>query len=341
MTPLLAWSQDDILAHRSGYHVLADYIDAPRVVTQRSDPSGGIARFITRVQRRFAFTRWFTGGSAKMEHEVRAQCRFGFTGPVHLLWCDRDLGTLHTFLRRRGQPLIGTFHQCADDLPQVIRQPSALREFAAIILMSETQRGYFVKHGVRPERLHRVLHGVDVDHFTPAALEAPAEFIVLSVGGTRRDFTQMRLVAEACADQSGMQFVFVGPEDKAHHFSGMQNVSYRTRVSDDALLARYRTAACFLHLPENATANNAMLEALACGAPVVSQRIGGVPEYLDESCARLSEPGDVSATVKALRDLAASRKQQSEMRHAARAQALTLDWRSIAAQTQQLYASLS
>jgi hypothetical protein len=36
-----------------------------------------------------------------------------------------------------------------------------------------------------------------------------------------------------------------------------------------------------------------------------------------------------------------SRTQQSKMRHAARAHALTLDWRSIVAQTQQLYASLS
>lgn len=161
--------------------------------------------------------------------------------------------------------------------------------------------------------------------------------MVLAVGGTRRDYAQMRAVAECFVDESQIRFIFVGPEDKAHHFTGLGNVSYLIRVSDSELLSLCRRASCFLHLPENATANNALLEAMACGAPVVSQRVGGVPEYVTDECAILSAVGDVSATAKAINDLAASPSRQQEMRHAARAHAFKHDWRIVAERTAEVY----
>jgi glycosyltransferase involved in cell wall biosynthesis len=336
MRPLLAWSQDDILAHRSGYHVLADYLDADKVCAAREETASGLPRLWSRVRRRFSFSRWCTSGSFAVEKAVRQRLAVEPGQLVHFLWCDRDLAFLD-LRASRGLRLIGTFHQCPDDLPQVIRRPSTMRHFAAILLMSETQRAYFLQHRVPSERLHVVRHGVDVDHFMPASLDAPEEFMVLAVGGTRRDYAQMRAVAECFEDQSRIRFVFVGPEDKGHHFAGLGNVSYRIRVSDAELLELSRRASCFLHLPENATANNALLEAMACGAPVVSQRVGGVPEYVTDECAMLSAAGDVVGTVKAIRDLVGSPSRQQEMRCAARAHALKHDWRIVAKETAEIY----
>jgi glycosyltransferase involved in cell wall biosynthesis len=338
--PLLAWSQDEILAHRSGYHVLADYLDCPRLVTRRCDPPGGLALLQTRIARRFTASRWCVGGSLALEKEIRRRVMAGFAGPVHFLWCDRDLAFLDLLTHFMRLPLIGTFHQCADDLPRVIRRPSALRQFAAIFLMSETQRGYFLQHGVSPQRLHVVLHGVDVDHFLPASLEPSQDFTVLSVGGTRRDYAQMLAVMEGCAAEKNIRFMVLAPEDRAPHFSGLANVTHHARVSDEELLRLYQSCAAFLHLPENATANNAMLEALACGSPVVSQRVGGVPEYVNADCALLAAPGDVAATVRHLRELAASQEKQAAMRQAARRHALTCDWRIVARQTRAVWESV-
>ncbi len=336
MRPLLAWSQDDILARRSGYHVLADYLDADKVCAAREETASGLPRLWSRVRRRFSFSRWCTSGSFAVERAVSQRLALESSQLVHFLWCDRDLAFLD-LRASRGLRLIGTFHQCPDDLPQVIRRPSSLRHFTAILLMSETQRSYFLQHRVPSEKLHVVRHGVDVDHFTPASLDVPEEFMVLAVGGTRRDYVQMRAVAECFVDQKRIRFVFVGPEDKGHHFARLGNISYRIRVSDAELLELSRRASCFLHLPENATANNALLEAMACGAPVVSQRVGGVPEYVTAECATLSAAGDVTSTVKAISDLAASLSRQQEMRHAARAHALKHDWRIIAKETAEIY----
>lgn len=339
--PLLAWSQDEILAYRSGYPVLADYLDCPRLVTRRRDPPGGMALLQTRVARRLTASRWCVGGSFELEKEIRRRVMAGFAGPVHFLWCDRDLAFLDLLSHFMRLPLIGTFHQCADDLPRVIRRPSALRQFAAMILMSETQRGYFLQQGVDPQRLHVVLHGVDVDHFHPAHREPPNDFDVLSVGGTRRHYAQMRAVMEACLPDRKIRFRVLGPEDRAQHFRDLSNVTYQSRVSDDELRHLYQSCAAFLHLPENATANNALLEAMACGAPVVSQRVGGVPEYVHEDAALLSPSGDTATTVQQLRCLAADRALQATMRHAARRQAITLDWRRVAEKTREIYRQLS
>jgi len=340
MTPLLAWSQDDILAHRSGYQVLADYLEAPRVVHSRRDPADGWPLLQTRLNRRLAFSRWITGGSLEVERELGRCYSEGNLQAVHYLWCDRDLAFFDILARFTRLQLIGTFHQCPDDLPKVIRRPSSLRHFAAIILMSETQRDYFLHNGVNPERLHVIPHGVDVEHFTPATLEAPENFTVLSVGGTRRDFAQMAAVAEALQAEKNIRLIFVGPGDKASSFQNMAHLSYHPRVSDAELMALYRSASCFLHLPDNATANNAMLEAMSCGAPVITQRVGGVPEYVSQSCALLANAGDAASTVRSIKELSANRALQTMMRHEAREHALKHDWRLVAEQTRQVYASI-
>ncbi len=45
---------------------------------------------------------------------------------------------------------------------------------------------------------------------------------------------------------------------------------------------------------------NVVLEALACGTPVVASRVGAVPDLLDESCGVMCEPGDADALAEAL-----------------------------------------
>ena len=57
---------------------------------------------------------------------------------------------------------------------------------------------------------------------------------------------------------------------------------------------------------ENSTANNVVLEAMACGLPVVAERVGGISEYVSRENAILTEPNDVDTLVRAIRVLADS-----------------------------------
>jgi len=337
-SPFLAWTVDRHLAGRSGYHVLADYLPECAQVTSARSDGVGMARLRARILRRFSFSRWCTGGSFDLERLVTQRIREGYSGPVHYLWCDRDLAFLAA--TSCGFPLVGTFHQCSDTLSEAIRWPQQLKRFSAIIIMSETQRAWFEARGVQVSHIHRILHGVDIDYFQPASAKASEHFTALAVGGTRRDFALLSQVANVMRDHTKVRFEVVGPHDKKAIFHGLPNVFYHDRLSDDELRAKYQQASCLLHLIEDSTANNVINESLACGTPVISQRMGGVPEYVNSDCALLCPPRDGASVVQAITQLVASSQQQQEMQLAARAHALTLDWRIVAEQTRQIHASL-
>jgi glycosyltransferase involved in cell wall biosynthesis len=331
--PLLLLSTIDAqLSRHSGYHLLAEYLPlAKRITVPRRDATGW--KWIAMgTARKFALSSWYLAGCAEMEYAAWRRIRQGFTGIVHYLWCDRDLGFLDLALNRQRHRLVATIHNCADMLPSVIRHPRRLRDAAAIILMSETQRAFFRDAGIPDERIHFLPHGVDTAFFRPAATPSSDEFIALSVGGYRRNFPLLR---ELCMALPTMRFEIVGPAAVAEKFRGLANVRFSSGLNDVELLAKYQSASCLLHLAEQATANNVVLEALACGLPIVSERVGGIPEYVNDACAFLGEP------VVSLRRLAESPALRAQMGAAARARAEELAWPKIAAYTLDLYRSLA
>ncbi|MFK7777464.1 MAG: glycosyltransferase family 4 protein [Gimesia sp.] len=235
--------------------------------------------------------------------------------------------------------MIGTFHQPIEILRDSINKPDRLNRFSKIILMCDAQRQFFLDAGVAKDKIHVVYHGVDTEFFQPCPSPQPDKpFRVIFVGNYLRDFDCLVKVCHQLRNESDIEIHIVSNPHHREKFSSLNNVTYLSGLSFPELLDEYQNSACLLMTVQAATANNAIIEGLACGLPIVSQRIGGIPEYVNNDCAILCDPEDVDGLVNGILTLRDNPEKRKTMGLAARKQALSLDWKIIAKKTEAVYA---
>jgi glycosyltransferase involved in cell wall biosynthesis len=142
--------------------------------------------------------------------------------------------------------------------------------------------------------------GVDLERFaavTPAAdLESPA---FVHVGSLTERKNVVRL-ADAFALFGRGSLTFVGDGPLRPQLEGRPGVRVIGRVAHDAVPGWLSAAdvVCGPALVE--PFGQALLEALACGKPVVATRIGGPPEFVPQGGGVLVDPLDVGELARAL-----------------------------------------
>ena len=328
---LFLTSNDGTQQGRSGYDVLADYFppESSRIVRyKRSHPKGPIERVWRKIVCRGAATSWYMLSSRRLEKMAMAEIGQRRPQLVHHLWGNRDWGFIHQPLAQMGIPFVATIHNCPPDMAQVYHRPEALEQVSAFILMSHSQRAFFESQGVPADRIHVVWHGIDVEYFKPLAEPPVADgtFTVLSVGQTQRNFPALLALVESLQDTPGIEFRIISKPDFQKPFARFNNVRFESGISNEALLTAYQTAGVQILTAEDATANNALLEGIACGLPIVGEAVGGIPEYCGPDSAILTAPNDIPALragILEMRDHAAERARRSQ---AARERALELKW---------------
>ena len=164
--------------------------------------------------------------------------------------------------------------------------------------------------------------GVDLDRFSPPAEPPPGDAPALFLGALV-DWKRPELAVEA-ARLAGVDLVLASaPLDDAGRAleerlrrETTPGVTLAGRL-DDPVPALQR-ASLLLHTADREPYGMALVEALACGVPVVAPSAGGPREIADDSCGRLYRPGDARAAAAALTAAQADREDLSQ---AARARA--------------------
>jgi glycosyltransferase involved in cell wall biosynthesis len=194
---------------------------------------------------------------------------------------------------------------------------------------------------IEPNRIVYIPHGIDTDLFRPDGPILDRDRMrVLIVGEHMRDWLVIhRTIDELNHRGLDIEFDVVTNERCFAYFNGCANVQYHSRIAEAKLIGLYRSADVLFIPMTNATANNSILEALACGTPVISTRVGGIPDYVNDESGWLLPIGDVAGHVNLIASLQANRELSSSRRQAARTQALKFDWRLVAEQMVAVYAA--
>jgi len=139
-------------------------------------------------------------------------------------------------------------------------------------------------------------NGVDLSRFHPADRQAARRTLGISQGvrvllfttdGLRhnvwKDYQTLRAAMALLAERSRGQRVFLlalGEEAPAER-KGQTEIRFVPYQKDPLVVARYYQAAdIYVHAARVDTFPNAILEALACGTPVIATAVGGIPEQV-------------------------------------------------------------
>jgi len=234
--------------------------------------------------------------------EWRLLARSWFRKPdvVHVLYGDEQLDLL---LRSRWllpSPLIATFHmptfRVADRFERL--QKHLLVGIDAAIVVSRCQLKDF-RCWLGLDKVAYVPHGIDTRRFCPGNDDPQRRQVrLIIVGEHMRDWeASHRIVDECNARKLPVQIDAVLKRSLWPVFTGCANIRLHTGISENELIRLYRQADVLLVPVIDSTANNTVLESLACGTPVISNSVGGVPDYVDDTCGWLFGKGEVVGIV--------------------------------------------
>lgn len=205
--------------------------------------------------------------------------------------------------RRLGKPVVITARGSDINIFPQFRTPrkqivDAAHQSATVITVSHALRDNLIALGVSHDKITTLRNGVDLQRFAPIARNAaaaglePVSFgsvgqdVWLSVGNLIKS-KGVDIAVKAIAQVPDAILLIAGTGPEATNLRRLasshgvdQRVHFLGLVPHDDL-SKYFNAADVLVLPsESEGMPNVVLEAMACGTPVVATPVGGVPELL-------------------------------------------------------------
>ncbi|MGH3079773.1 MAG: glycosyltransferase family 4 protein [Gaiellaceae bacterium] len=250
---------------------------------------------------------------------------------VDVLHCPAHRGPL-----RSSVPLVLTVHDLA-----ILRHPETFNRWtrtysrvvlprlargaARVIAVSEfTAREAIELLALEQERVRVIPHGVEAP-FTPEGPAAAGDY-ALAVGTLEPRKNLQR--AAAAAQRAGLELRVAG----APGWGGVE-VESLGLVDDERLAELYRGATCLVYTSLYEGFGLPVLEAMACGTPVITS-VAGAPAEVANGAAVLVDPLDVEAIAAGIEE---ADRRREELRAAGLARVRAYTWEAAAQATVEVY----
>jgi glycosyltransferase involved in cell wall biosynthesis len=188
-----------------------------------------------------------------------------------------------------------------------------------LLTVSDAMRRYAIdRFGARPDRVHTITNGFNTSVFRPIERSDARAAIGVSNSAELIVYVGRLVVAKGLVElvnafdqvaslRKNAQLVMIGDGQMRERLETIvaatrhrERISILGSVSHD-LVARWICASNLLTLPSWSEGYpNVIVEALACGRPVVATHVGGIPEIVSPDNGILIEPKDVKALENAL-----------------------------------------
>ncbi len=244
------------------------------------------------------------------------------------------VGAIGSDVRRRNDPLT------------IRRVRETMIDADAVITVSEELRQQAIAQGVSAEKVTAILNGCDTSVFYPGEREIarkqvgcdPADELIVYAGNLLvskglGELLEAFVGLAKSRPHARLAMVGQGPyRDTLARRIAMAGMEKRVTLPgrcDAKGIAQWMRAADVFCLPSYSEGcPNVLVEALACGRPIVATNVGGIPELVKEACGLLIPPHDAVALRGAL-DTALTKKWDS----AEIARTSTRSWETVADET--------
>jgi glycosyltransferase involved in cell wall biosynthesis len=268
---------------------------------------------------------------------------------IHVLYCENNFNLLRR-LKLRNK-IVVTIHQ---PFEWWLETKISLKEYFSkvdqIIVLSKDNLAAFT--AIAPGRVCYIPHGIDTEFYTVGKFDKQYNDILkcICVGQWYRDFVTLNKVVSQFKDSKNIEFRIVIPEDKIkthphkealHEIINCPNVIWFNRISDNELKMLYQSSDVLLLPLIAATANNALLEGMACGLPVITNDVGGIRDYTDMSFTDYIAKEDADGFIRAIKSFLLNPEKIKKMADNARNYAtINFSWELVARRTLEVYDTL-